>query len=334
MLERPNIDENDLIASIESAWGIKIETLAFLPLGADLNTVVYRVESSAGDAYFVKLRRGEFQPASVAVPNYLYDHGIEHVIPAIATQNGLLWSDFGAFRVIVYRFVAGKNGFEVALSSKQRVELGRVFRQLHESVFPDEIVAGVGREAFSPRFRRQVAGILDGAFSAETTDPITQELTTFLEANRATTLKLINQAEQLAHTLKTEPLEFTLCHADIHGWNLHIEEDGSFYVVDWDTLIFAPKERDLMFVGCGLGGIVNSAEEEQALFYRGYGETKINEAALAYYRFERIVEDIAVDAEFILATTGQGEDRQQALVNLCANYRAGGLIEAAFLSTE
>jgi hypothetical protein len=28
-----------------------------------------------------------------------------------------------------------------------------------------------------------------------------------------------------------------------------IEDENSFYIVDWDTLIMAPKERDLMVPG-------------------------------------------------------------------------------------
>ncbi|WP_394355812.1 phosphotransferase family protein [Candidatus Trichorickettsia mobilis] len=50
-----------------------------------------------------------------------------------------------------------------------------------------------------------------------------------------------------------KPLEYILCHTDIHGWNLLIDKDGALYVVDWDTLIFAPIERDLMFIGTSIG---------------------------------------------------------------------------------
>jgi len=64
---------------------------------------------------------------------------------------------------------------------------------------------------------------------------------------------------------------FILCHADIHAWNLLIDVNGRLYIVDWDTLIFAPKERDLMFVGAGLGGNGHSLQEEETLFYQGYG---------------------------------------------------------------
>ena len=49
-----------------------------------------------------------------------------------------------------------------------------------------------------------------------------------------------------------------------------------------------------MFIGAGLGNSGYSPEEEAYLFYDGYGETEINQIAIAYYRYARIVEDIAV----------------------------------------
>ena len=80
------------------------------------------------------------------------------------------------------------------------------------------------------------------------------------------------------------------CHADIHAGNVFIDTHNKLYIVDWDTLIFAPKERDLMFIG---GGIEHWYKEEQSgLFYKGYGFVEINLPALFYYRYERIIDDI------------------------------------------
>jgi hypothetical protein len=58
-----------------------VEKIAFLPLGADFNTAVYRITTSNQKNYFLKLRSGEFLEASVSVPKYLADLGIKQVIP-------------------------------------------------------------------------------------------------------------------------------------------------------------------------------------------------------------------------------------------------------------
>lgn len=42
----------------ESLWAGQIAQLTFLPLGADVNTAVYRADDAGGRAFFLKLRRG------------------------------------------------------------------------------------------------------------------------------------------------------------------------------------------------------------------------------------------------------------------------------------
>jgi spectinomycin phosphotransferase len=86
-----------------------------------------------------------------------------------------------------------------------------------------------------------------------------------------------------------------------------------------------------MFVGGGQGFIGRTAQEEETLFYEGYGRTEIDPVALAYYRYERIVQDIALFSEQILATD-EGEDRVQSLKYLMSNFLPNGTIEIAYRS--
>jgi spectinomycin phosphotransferase len=47
------------------------------------------------------------------------------------------------------------------------------------------------------------------------------------------------------------------------------------------------------------------------MFYQGYGETKINQTAIAYYRYERIILDIVDDCDLIFLSA-EGEEIQAA----------------------
>ncbi len=151
-----------------------------------------------------------------------------------------------------------------------------------------------------------------------------------MKTKKDETLELIKQTEQFAQMLLNQLPEFILCHADIHGWNLLIDNNEALYMVDWDTLIFAPKERDLMFIGSGLGDSGYTPQEEKAMFYQGYGQTNINQIAIAYYRCERIIEDIAVYCEQILLSDEGGEDRKASLENVKSNFLPNGTIEVAY----
>ncbi len=83
-----------------------------------------------------------------------------------------------------------------------------------------------------------------------------------------------------------------------------------------------------MFIGGGVGGAWNTTREE-TLFYRGYGQTEINRVALAYYRFERIVEDIVEFCERLLTDEG-GENRAVGLGKFVRQIGPNNVVEIAY----
>ena len=119
-----------------------------------------------------------------------------------------------------------------------------------------------------------------------------------------------------------------MCHSDLHPGNLLICADGALYIVDWDNPILAPKERDLMFIGWGTGDRWHGAREE-ALFYQGYGQAAVDRMALAYYRYERIIQDIAAFCEQLLLKVEGGEDREQAFQYLTGQFLPDHEVEIA-----
>lgn len=263
MLEKPSLPDARIITCLKNNYGLNVAKLAFLPLGADLATAVYHAITNDETPYFVKLRRGDFNEASVTVPKFLSDLGIEQIIPPRPTQTGQLWANLPPYKMILYPFVKGQNGFEVNLSDQQRIELGTALKKFHIADIPAAMTKNVQREGFSPQWREAVKSFLTRIEKETFNDPLAMKLAAFLRTKREESLELVNRAERLALALQAQSPEFILCHADIHGWNLLIDDNNALYMVDWDTLIFAPKERDLMFVGCGLGGNGHTLQEKK-----------------------------------------------------------------------
>jgi spectinomycin phosphotransferase len=148
----------------------------------------------------------------------------------------------------------------------------------------------------------------------------------FLKIKRQEILELLERTERLAQNLQARVLDLVVCHSDLHAGNLLIVSDW-FFIVDWDDQILAPKERDLMFVGGGQMNNWRSPLEEEALFYQGYGATELDAVALSYYRFERIVQDIAAYCEQLFLSGEGGEDREHAYQYLTSNFLPNGVLE-------
>ncbi|MDX1417755.1 MAG: hypothetical protein R3293_26375, partial [Candidatus Promineifilaceae bacterium] len=117
MLEKPQLEDHRIIAGLEQQYNLDIRSIHFLPLGADLNTAVYRITTRNSLAYFLKLRNGPFLESSVSVPTYLSDNGLQEIIPALPTTSGRLWATLDPYRVILYPFIEGQDGFDRPLSA-------------------------------------------------------------------------------------------------------------------------------------------------------------------------------------------------------------------------
>lgn len=336
MLEKPDLPDYRIAACLQDAYGLRVADVAFLPLGADLNTAVYRAvaDNGAGDRQmvFVKLRRGNFDEIAVMAPKFLSDQGIPQIIAPLPTQTGRLWAELDPFKVILYPFVTGGDGYEVELADRHWIALGSALQRIHTLVLPPALAKRIPRETYSPRWRDSVMTFLARIEEETYADPVAVRMAATLQAKRAEVRDLVDRAERLARTLQARPPEFVLCHSDIHAGNVLIAADGALYIVDWDAPILAPKERDLMYAGGGQFANRRTPQEEETLFYRGHGETTIDPAALAYYRYERIVEDIAVECEQIFLSNEGGEDREQALHYLASNFLPGNTIEIAYRS--
>lgn len=330
MLEKPDLSDEKLSTCLQNAYGLRVMQIAFLPLGADPNTAVYRAVTADSTAYFVKLRSGVFDELSVLLPKWFSEQGIAHIIPPLATQTGQLWATFGAYTVILYPFVEGRNGYEVTVTDRHWREFGTVLKQIHTAAVPSVLMQRLPQERYSAQGRESIKRVLAQIDDAVFTDPVAVDLAAFLKGKRAAILDLVERAEQRAQALQASAPPLIVCHSDIHAANLLIDANDMLYIVDWDNPILAPKERDLMFIGGGQFGNRRTAQEEESLFYQAYGQTQLDPVALAYYRYERIVQDIAIFCEQLLLSTEGGEDREQSLYYLKSNFLPNNTIEIAY----
>ena len=329
MLEKPDLQDEILAACLQDAYGIQATEIQFLPLGADRNTVVYRVQSAAALPYFVKLRRGDFDTITVDVPKALYDQGITSIIAPIPNRAAHLSTPLGEFNLILYSFVEGLGGWDQPLSDANWTTFGQALKRVHTAVLSPALLARIPREKYSTYWRDRVRQFQAQVENTSFADPVADALAAFLRDKRRVVSHLIQRAEDLAALLHTQPATDVLCHSDIHVGNLLINPNA-LYIVDWDQPILAPKERDLMFIGGGLGAGSHTPEQEETLFYTGYGQTSLNPVALAYYRYERIVQDIVSYCEQLLLTNAGGEDRPNSLRQLTRQFEAGQVIDMAY----
>jgi hypothetical protein len=71
-----------------------------------------------------------------------------------------------------------------------------------------------------------------------------------------------------------------------------------------------------------------------ARFYQGYGLAEIDTTALACYRYERVIQDLAVECELLFLSTAGGDDREQEYRYFVSNFLPGHETELACRADE
>ncbi len=330
MRESPRLANAAIAAALLANYGVSIAALTFLPLGNDSDTYVYRVEASDGAAYFLKLRnRRGFSPASLAVPRYLCDLGVPHILAPILTTLQTPWVMLNDFALTLYPFIDGRIGGDVGMSEQQWIELGRTVKQIHMTQLPPKLMEVVPRETLVPPKRGVIDDlqrVIEGPVIAY---PAQRELAAFWNSRRDQIRAVVNRADALGRQLREKSAQLVLCHADLHTRNVLLEGTEQMWIIDWDETVFARKERDLMFF---IGGIMPELLQPHhtEYFLRGYGDAAIDPDALAYYRNAWAVQDIAADGEqvFFLPDFSE-ESRQRAVRGFKQLFEPGHIVSIA-----
>jgi spectinomycin phosphotransferase len=328
MLTPPDVSAETVIACLREHYGLRVRQVTFLPIGADASAAVYRVEEEDGTPYFLKLKWGDFDEVAVAVPAFLHAQGIHEVMAALTTTSQRLWASAHGFRWILYPFMEGRDGYEVALSDAQWVALGRSLKAVHATILPPELSRLVSREDYSPRWRDIVMAFDRAAEREVYGDPIATRLAAFWLSKRDDIRAMVARAERLGWVLGQRADAFVLCHADLHPGNVLLGAHDELAIVDWDNPLFAPKERDLMCLDGGVSDVWSDPHEGE-LFFAGYGTAELDHVALSYYRYERIIADLAAYGEQIFGVQGSAEDREVGLRRVKGNFLPGQTVAVA-----
>jgi spectinomycin phosphotransferase len=329
VLTKPDISD-DAVVSVLNGFGLRNSEASFLPSG-DANSAVYRVTTDDRARYVLKSRCGDFDEIAATVPAYLYSRGFLRVMAPIRTTANQLWIHAHGFDWMLYPFFDGKSSFECPLSRAQWIALGETIQEVHTIILPPKLARRVPRESYSPR-NRTIVKALDSQLDRRSFDETAAaQLAAFWMSNRSKIQAVIERAEQLAQKMHQQAASFLLCHSDLHAGNVLVGTDDQLTIVDWDNPVLAPKERDLMFVGGGVGGSWNDSREREWFFAR-YGPAEIDSLAIAFYRYERIVVDIAEYGQRIFDGKGTPRDRQSDLRKLMDQFAPNNVIDIAHRS--
>ncbi len=324
------IADDEVLERLHARFDLDADAVEFLPLGNDADAWVYRVRGRDGGR-FLKIRRGTVNEAALAVPRLLTARGIEHLIAPIPTLTGALF-DEGDLAFVLFPFVEGESGGEAGMSAAQWAELGATIRAIHDLPPDGEFRSILRLEDFVPTKIGMLREVEERIHSADhDDDPSRLELVGFFRSHRDELERLVTWTEALAPLARDRARPTVICHADIHAWNVLVSPEGDIVIVDWDSAMIAPRERDLMFVD----GVAGGHAADPTAFFEGYGDVEVDPVAMAYYRVEWAVQDIAEFAArvFLDPDTGVGT-KAESVETIVTMFAPGNEIDVITRAVE
>jgi len=240
-----------------------------------------------------------------------------------------LWTRLGDWTVTVYTFLDGDTGW-AGMTGEHWKTTGIICKRIHEVALPHELMHSVRQETFDPaEYIRWVEAFQTLHAGCQPGRPAERALYASWMAHRPAIQSTLAALERLAGELRGRTLPQIICHADLHPGNLLRDGAGQVFVIDWEDVMIAPKERDFIFVnelaaqGSDVGqasslslaspdslrqaSLQSAAIQDQAPFFQGYGPAEIDWAALAYYRHERVIQDLIECARNVFFRDDLGE---------------------------
>jgi spectinomycin phosphotransferase len=278
----PHIDDEEIITAVNAAFGIELPLLDFLPLGE--GAWVYRGEDSAKHVWFIKLVR-DSNPVIERVTTYLHDTlHLNFVAAPIASKLPEPPSVKDSY-LTVYPFLEGE-----MLGSRDlnpfKAEIGGNLQRLHEAHLSDQLLGLLPTESFQT-FQDLARERVRRARQRRIDDVLMPRLAKVMEA-QARTIDVILENGRLVSDYcraRASTYEFVVCHADCHPYNVMNTPHG-LMMVDWDGIMLAPRERDLMFYAQDMRAVTD--------LHRAYGlDYQLDEHLITYYAYEWVLQEFA-----------------------------------------
>ena len=280
------------------------------------SALAYRVEAG-GKRYFLKVYDKTRYTSQIWIQGidqymptvvWLGEHTplrerIPHVIPAM---DGVYKYEDEKRVYILFDWIEGITPREEPLTRPQLLSLAHIIAELHSLDEQIPTSSSVIRENYDIPFYES---LMSRARSADENIP-SKYLQIIIEK--------LHQLSEVSRSLPALNLPYTLCHNDIHGWNV-ITQGDRLMLLDWEGLRLAPREADLfMFKYERYWGY--RWDEFYDVYKKKHPQLEINETAMRFFQLRRRLNDVDEFVNNIVLDNESDEVKEkarQALIREC-----------------
>jgi aminoglycoside phosphotransferase (APT) family kinase protein len=265
-----DLPEALLTSALGRWWGLAVTSAEYRAVGWGSHH--WDVADAAGSRWFVSAddleQKGlsDTEPlavrfarlrASLATACDLRDCGLALVVAPVLTGCGEpVVRVGGRFAVAVYPFVEGQAFDWGEFSSREhRLAVAALVAAVHTA--PPAASRHTLADDFALPQRDALEAACDPAREAPNCGPYAQAASLLLRPHAAPVRRLLGRYDELAGRARAMPDRIVLTHGEPHAGNTMLTSAG-WVLIDWDTALVAPPERDLWDLGGGDPAVLES----------------------------------------------------------------------------
>ena len=326
MTEPADLDQAELNAILERQWGLRDVKLDYLPIG--FGSHHWRAVDSRGGRRFVTV--DDLEAGFQAGPNTdsafaalerafrtavaLRDEAeLDFVVAPLSDREGVVIRRLSdRYAVTLSPFIEGQSStcgpYE---SPDDRRQMGGVLGLLHAATahVPDGLPR---REDFAFPSRAALSEALLDLDHRWTAGPFGEPARRLLQSSAPDIEQRLREYDELAARVREPSESWVVTHGEPHRANVIRDPHGGVHLVDWDTTLIAPRERDLQMV---LDRDLTGWDE----YIANAGTTALNQEAMELYHRWWELSDISVPVQLFRRPHQRTEDTVASFENLAAN---------------
>ncbi|MCU0511654.1 MAG: phosphotransferase [Anaerolineae bacterium] len=331
MITEAPLEPQRLLDWLHDTYGLACQHLSFIPAGEC--AWCYRLEDSHGTPYLLKLSRGGLcshppinERTIRAVQALYYEFGITQMPPPpLRGSTGQHVNHYERYTVVLLPYIDGTPARHATLEERHQRQLGALLGRIHRAKLHPRERPPV--EDFSPELPARLRRLLDEVISPTRRYAdyhlkflqVLQRARPLIETRLAEWLRL---QKVLRHDAGLQA-DFVVCHGDPTPGNLILTPDDSLTLIDWDAPLFAPRERDLIFV-------LDNAPALESYRSAG-GEVALRPEIVHFYRLQFELQAIVDFGTRILFRRQHKAQNKHDVLALLAHLRGSGLVPAGGL---
>jgi spectinomycin phosphotransferase len=216
------------------------------------------------------------------------------------------------FTIALFPHVEGRSGdFGDDLRAPERHAVVELLAELHAAMPP----AGLTEPVIGlPGSQATLIDLVDDTAGPWTAGPYGEPAHAWLQEHAGEVRALVERVADGARAIRERDPHLVLTHGEPHPGNVMVSASG-LRLIDWDTIGLAPPERDLWHVESPAG--------DAAAHYEAVTGRSVDRAAIALYREQWILDDLAISLHDLRSPHERNADTD-ALWRWLAELQLGG----------